>query len=585
MRDHRAINCHRLFLTAAACLFAAAHLQADPPAKVDARPTAEEIRQMVARLDSEEFSARDRAAERLAALVDAHQNDDLLVREFTQALLREATSSEVRFRLDQLLTRLPIAAAVDAAPPKAADIGPLIESLNSDAVSTRDTAERRLRALAAHDELVVPLLTALKSALADPGVKAHQRRVLEPILDRAREAWLASGGRPDGLPAVSAEQVAAWIDQVVASSQAGLLEGHRRASAERELLDLIARDDARPQVLALLGQRIESTRDAAVAGQLKQIADFARPAMAAEVWQNHGNLFVQYLIIGEPQHNAMTARPTHFDRIDDKTAHCVSGNSLLPGDYPVRVAIPHPDLGRDLLFYLTNLPTPRDRLAYEYNVRRDPAERLEEISRRTLDDILQHKRGMDEAHVLLLEQLDARAVSAFAGRYFQTVSNRPLVTLGNELAGQNTVHGAVCHILARIGTREALPALEQLARSGQLGDPTYECPFRIAWIAALAIAQRDALGGIDESLVRWMGEELPLVTNLDPPPDLGATAAATLLERHGASPHAFGLEAAGESLAERFRLSGYRFGSDADRQEVLRWWQRQKPSERHLDMP
>ena len=85
--------------------------------------------------------------------------------------------------------------------------------------------------------------------------------------------------------------------------------------------------------------------------------------MAAEVWKDRENIFVQYLIIGEPQFNEGTMNPTHFDRIDENVAHCVTGNSLSEGDYPVRIAIGYPDMpGKERMFYLTNLPTARRRL-------------------------------------------------------------------------------------------------------------------------------------------------------------------------------------------------------------------------------
>ncbi len=80
-------------------------------------------------------------------------------------------------------------------------------------------------------------------------------------------------------------------------------------------------------------------------GPLQELVDFARPCLAAEVWSNHAHMTVQYLIVDLPQYNEMTGLSTHFDRIDDLTAHCVSGNSLTEGNYPVRIAIPHPEVG------------------------------------------------------------------------------------------------------------------------------------------------------------------------------------------------------------------------------------------------
>jgi hypothetical protein len=534
------------------------------------------VRQAIQALDRDEFSARDQAAQRLQKLIDDHQFNALLAREFSQALLREETTSEVRARLDEFLKQLPPAPSEDyASSIGSPEIVQHFDRLNSDSCLVRDTAERRLYAMLNRVELIAPLLTEIKRAAAVPDAKAHQRRVLEPLLDRAREAWLLADPQRVSLPPISAERITRWVDELVAASKSESAGAARQAAAERELLDAIARDDSRAAVLEILNARIPSAGDAAIASHLQQIADFAKPAMAAEVWQNHVNLFVQYLIIGVPQFNSVTMRPTHFDRIDDKTAHCVAGNSLTPGDYPVRVAIAHPEPGRDLMFYLTNLPTPRSRLAYEYQVRRNQAARLADISRRTLDYLVEHKRVLDEQQILMLEQLDARAVSRFAGPYFQSVPDGPLSPTTNELSFQTTVYSGICHMLARFGTHEAVPDLEQLARSGKLGEPTYETPFRIAWIAALAIAERDTWPEADAWLSRLIDEKVSLATNIDQGPEVGATAAATLLEHHGLSPQSFGLESCGEGLTERFRLAGFRFASEADRDAVQRWWAHQ----------
>lgn len=313
--------------------------------------------------------------------------------------------------------------------------------------------------------------------------------------------------------------------------------------------------------------------------RVQEIVDFARPGMAAEVWSHQPDNWeirrhetVQYLIIGVPQYPENAKHTTHFDRIDDRTAHCVSGNSLNEGNYPVGVAIPHPTPGHEVMFYLNNLSTPRRRLAYEYHLKRDEGQRLLEISQRTLTDFLAHKRVLSEFQILLLAQLDPHAVSRFVGPYFQAVSDERLFTAGNELAGQLTVHGAICFLLCRTGTREAVPALEQTARSGRLGKPSYESPFQMAWIAALAIAQRDPWPEVDSWLARQLDSREVLVTNVDPKPELGATAAAILLNRHDLSAGSFGLESAGESTADRLQFIGYRYASDKSRQDVQSWW-------------
>ena len=61
-----------------------------------------------------------------------------------------------------------------------------------------------------------------------------------------------------------------------------------------------------------------------------------------------------------------------------------------------------------------------------------------------------------------------------------------------------------------------------------------------------------------------------------PPEALLGAAAGLLLDRHGASTRPFGLHTAGESLTNSFRFIGYRFGSERDRQDVKRWWEKQK---------
>jgi hypothetical protein len=228
------------------------------------------------------------------------------------------------------------------------------------------------------------------------------------------------------------------------------------------------------------------------------------------------------------------------------------------------------------MFYLTNLPTPRRRLAYEYHLKRDERLRLVEISQRTLAYYLKRRAPLSENEVLLLAQLDPRSVSRFAGEYFQAVPNGHLNSTPNGLNNQPTVFGGICAVLSRVGTREAVAALERLARSGQLGKPSYENRLEVAWVAALAIAQRDPWPEVDEWLARLVDERLPLAADPDRPPDLGASAAGVLLDRHGVATRLFGLETAGESVTESFRFIGYRFGSDRDRQEVKRWWEKQK---------
>ena len=327
-----------------------------------------------------------------------------------------------------------------AAKPAAADIGPLLDRLNSD---RSRPARGRPAAVGSHAcaraSWSCRCWPRSKRRLADPGLSRQARRAMESVLDRAREAWVNADPAKVPLPAVSNEQMTRWLDELTAGEAEAAAGRVRRATAERELIDLLVRDDTRERLLGMLEQRIAAAADADAAARLREIADFARPAMAAEVWghqkedpetgqaadwQHRQHISVQHLIVGVPQLVEAAARPTHFDRIDDHTAHCVSGNSLTPGDYPVGVAIPNPNPAYEVMYYLVNLPTPRRRLAYDYHLKRDESERLADISQRTLDDFLAKRRPLDELHVMMLRQLDPRTVSRFVGPYFQSCAGR-----------------------------------------------------------------------------------------------------------------------------------------------------------------
>jgi hypothetical protein len=535
---------------------------------------AQEVRAAIEQLDAEDFATRSKAAERLTRRVAEPALAEFLSEEFARTLLASETSFEVRSQLESLARPLkPVAPPANEPRPRATDLGPLLDQLNSNTSSQRDSARRRIQSMLGDVESIAPVYVELKRRVANRQLAAEGRYVLEPLLDQARRAWLAAEPARVALPAVTNDQITAWVDELTKLDDAEPADRTRREAADRELLDAICRDEVRPRVLEILAQRIAAASDAASSTTLQNLADFARPAMAAEVWSNRINGTVQYLLIGVPQFNERSPRPTHFDRIDDQTAHCVSGASLIEGDYPVRVALPHP-IPQEVMFHLTNLPTPRLRLRYQYDVERDDATRLRELSQRTVDYYLAQKRPLDEGQVLVLSQLDPRIVSRFVGPYFQAVPNQPLLTTpSGELGRLSTLHAAICYPLTRFGTHEAVPALEQLARGGQLGKQTSENPFQIAWIAALSIAQRDPWPEVDTWLASLLDDTTPLAVSIDPRPLLGATAAAVLLDRHGASMQSFGLDMTAEANFGASRFIGYRYVSDKDRQDIRRWWE------------
>lgn len=550
-----------------------------PMARADEPPVAQRVDKLLTQLDEPQYEARERAAAELAKLTADKELAAVLAQRFRRVLSSAGTSFEVRARLVELLRKLPTSAVSEgAAAPSADTIAPLITQLNSDLHAERDGAQQQLFSLIAHKPLIIPVLTAAKAAASDPKSSASVRRLLAPVIERAHEAFLRSDLSGEGLPVPPAAQINAWIDDAVRIESADEVETARRKPSESELLDLIARDDTREDTLAMLRERAARETDEAVVQKLNYLLDFAKPGMAAEGWNNHTNVVIQFLLIGVPQYNDQISPPraTHFDHIDERTAHCVSGNSLTAGDYPVRVGIPHPEPGRDSLFYLTNLPTPRSRLAYEYWLKRDEGTRLAEITERTLEYFITRQTPLSEVEILMLAQLEPRAVSKFVGRYFTAVPDANLVSTPNGLNGLNSVHGGICLMLSRFGTQEAVPAIEKLARSGALGKPKYPNRVDVAWVALLAIANRDPWPDIDPWLAGLIDEKIPLTTDPQSPPELGASAAGLLLDRHDVSIQPFGIQPAGEALSDVYQFFGFRFTSDSDRESVKRWWQKQQ---------
>jgi hypothetical protein len=565
-------------------------LTAAEPA-IDAE-TAQAVATALDLLDSDQFHKREAASRQLDALVKRSELGGYLAEKFERRLLAADTSFEARTRLERYLKDLP-QATIDEPAAGADEIGPLLDRLGDDQSAARDTARRRLESMLAHVENIAPLLTQVKARLAKAELSLQTRRVLHAVLDKARESWVNTPPGQVVLPPVSREQMERWLDDVAVSKPLEPAERVRREIAALELEDLLVRDDTRQTLVELVNARISAAEDEddAAIGAYQELADMVKPAMVAEVWghqrqdltngqmddwDHRQHLTVQHLLIGVPQMAEMATRPTHFDRIDDEKAHCVSGNSLTEGYYPVRVAIPHPSVGVDVMFYLINLPTPLERLLYEYRLRRPEAERLLEISQRTLNRFVETRQVLDETHVMMLMQLDPGAVSRFVGPYFQNVPDQPMAASSGGLTGQATLHTVIAAVLVMVGTHEAVPALERLARLEATPKPNHDNPFAIAWIAALAIAQRDPWPEVDDWLASLIDKKQPLVLNAETVPELGGTAAGLLLQRHQMSPYTFDLEPAGNDAFDRSSFAGFRFTNDEGRKAVHQWWAKEK---------
>jgi len=545
----------------------------------------EQVSRLLDELDSDDYSIRQRAATRLGEMVARPDLGERLAAEFHRVLMQPEVSFEVRWHLERFAAKLPEPAhePPDAVAPE--ELDRVLEQLDDDSYAVRLGAGRRLEWLLGHPQNALPMLVHVKRRLVDRELSDATRRRLERALGVARGAWLLSDPADWDLPELSREQIAGWVDEL-----AGLRgPAPRRPGdsglhvAEQELRDALARDEYVPAIKELIEARLaRAGLDPAAAAALKRLLDLTRPAMVAEYWTDGRHEGEQHLLVGVPSMTERSIRPSHFDRIDDETAHCVSGSNLSPGDYPVGVAIPHPNQ-EGAIFHLVNLPNPRRRMAYTHKAKIDDAVRLRALSRRTLARFLDEKTPLDEAELVMLAQLDAGEVSRFAAEYFFAVEDEQLPPSGRRrLGGRPSRFGMLCGELAVRGTNEALPGLQRAIDKGRFLPPTSMAPYRMHWLAALAVALRDPWPEVDQWLAETLQRDVALADGDADGPQLGATAAAILLERHDRQPSSFDLQPAPAAELLRLAIDGYRFSGEEARKKVLDWWQGEKDRKKPL---
>lgn len=577
-QPRRGVRCQ--FLGLLACLLVGNAFTAnagEPPkaAEADAQWKSQ-LNGLLNDLDHPSYEVRTKAERTLSGWVARAQYAPLLAAEFQRRLLQPDLPFEVRAHLRRWQKQLPEASIAAPARVNQAELDRLVTMLDDDQYGRRVGAVERLKWLIDNGVSLGDVMSRLRERLRQPGLSPELRLQLEQLWNQARGAWLASNDQTQ-LPPVGNDQIRRWIDDLVSpvpEKHHGVWPTHQ--TAERELLDLLVRDDCVAQVAKALEARLNDVQETSARTRLRELLDWTRPAMVAEYWQEHKHRGEQHLLVNVPSQAENAPRPSHFNRIDDRTAHCVSGATLTPGDYPVGVAFPHP-YTENAFFHLVNLPTPRRRLAYQYLVKRDPARRLADITRRTCQRWLDDKHPLDERELMLLRQLDATEVSRFAGKYFNLLADEPiLVEVDPQLEGDRpSRHNMICALLVASGTKEAMPGLLEALEQKRFLEPAGPAPWQIAWCAALAITQRERWPDSDKWLARAIERNEPLVVRRPSGPEIGATAAAILLRRHGQLPDRFGLESAGELLDKPTGLSGFRFSSSDARREVLDWWKGQ----------
>jgi hypothetical protein len=534
-----------------------------------------QVARLLGELDSDRFEARRAAAEQFEKLMAKPELRRGLAAEFQRTLVRSDISFEVRRQVERWSRRLPLppAEAVADVSPKELDV--LVRQLDDDSYGARVGAAKRVDWLLGNPKLIYPIMSRLKQRLSEGELDGEAKGRIEAVWQRARGTWLLSGGADRQLPTVSDGRISGWLDDLARPGTSGVSR-----AAELELLDLLVRDDYVPRVKQAIEARLLEKPNADAAAKLRSLLDWTKPELIVECWQGRRQITEQHLLVGVPTLFAGAERPTCFDRADERWAHCASGNALAAGDYSVGEAFPHPRLD-SAFFHLVNLPTPRRRMAYTLCDKGDEKKRLAAISRRTLDRVLAYKRTLSEPELLMLEQLDPAEVSRFAGRYFLLVDDTATVLSGvHRLGGRPSRFGMICVRLAVDGGKEAMPELAEAIAKKRFLPPTALAPYRLEWLAAFSIAARDPWPGVDVWLAERIAQTEPLVESLSPSAELGATAAAMLLKRHGQDPAGYGLLPVNDALLAYLHIGGYRFGGKDSRVKVRQWWWQEKNRKR-----
>jgi hypothetical protein len=548
------------------------------------------IPQLIAELNADEFEVRQRAIEELAGLARQPDRREPLAREVRTALDGLDLCYEARRRLERLARDLP--QVKTAAPTKVTDdeLDRLVADLDGDTYADRVGAAARLLALAEQPSSACRISERLRPLRRLPTLSRQTRERVEPIWNRAQLAWLTSNPATWQWPVVEQEQIEHWLDLLTRpvpppvetasreETRARLERKRRlagRETAREELLALLARDDQTARVKAAIDQRLAGGRfDNDARGLLSELADWIHPSLALELWTEGKLMSLVELTIGVPFQVPMAPRPTLFDRSDDRQAHCTSDGALRPADYPVGVLFPHPSpIRSDAQFVIHNLPTPRARLAYHYRLKADRDRRFAELCERTLVRLAAEKRPLKYAEFVMLASLDAHAVSRFAGKYLLSVGDpEPVDKLREERAGRGSPHSSLCNMLVEIGTHEAVPGILEAIRSGKLARPADPSSPNWPWVAVLTILASDPGPDADQILPGLIPRTDPLLAGDKVQSDVGATAAAILVDLHGLPVEKFGLELVDDSMLSEYGGIGYRFNPPEMRLKVLAWW-------------
>ena len=564
------------------CALVPCVLAASPPKSNQTIAT--KIDRLLAELDSDDFSLRTHAFEDLQELAADEASRQLLADSLERAVVDADISFEVRKQLERLQRDLPLPETPPSPRIDAEGIDRLVAQLGDDSYSRRLGARSRLLWLVGNAETAELVYRRLKHRALNNRLTPEQVRSLKPIYAKARAAWLEDERRKDD-PVVSAEQVDRLVERLAARTAETTFPLTDQPLAVVELRDLMAGDgNVAPIAQALETRLTNDDLEPDAERRLRDLLDLTKPAMAAEFWVHGRHTNIQRLLVDVPSETEGVGT-SHFDRIDDKTAHVVCGVSLSEGDYPVGVAIPHPTSDprySTAFFHLVNLPSPRRRMAYEYRVQGDETLRFRTIAQRTLQRYTDQKIAITKRDLMIISLFDPGEVSRFAGHYLATMDDCqiespdplsvPIPTQQAAVVEGLSIHALLCSWLAQRGTQQAVPGLLEAIEKKRILPPRQESPYRFDLLAALAIAARDPWPEVEPWLLGVLPQREGLIEDQADAPELGATAAAILLRRYESSPSDFGLVECGGAMTKQYGLKTYRYRAPEGPKQVTEWW-------------
>ncbi len=158
---------------------------------------------------------------------------------------------------------------------------------------------------------------------------------------------------------------------------------------------------------------------------------------------------------------------------------------------------------------------------------------------------IDRRRVFEDGELLVLAQLDPPTVARLLGEYFSHVPDEAydLSDVLPMLTDESSRHRAACLMLAVDGSHEVVPALVDAAKAGLMRELPNDQSHSIPWIAALSIARRDPWPEVDTWLESLIDRREPITFGGDAQCELGATAAAILITRHGETVERFNLVA------------------------------------------